>query len=182
MEIAGFLARWDTRTGKGKRDKGIVAKGVLYGPGGAVLARQTDKWIVLVRGWGSSDITCAGHAQGPRAMAFSPDGQRFATCEKEIKIWDVSDGREVLSLDDFGDQAAALTFAPDGHCLRAVGFNGTVRTWLANPRPEPPVISNPSLNAVALEILGAGICILFVILLSLFFAVRRVRARRRKSY
>jgi WD40 repeat protein len=74
---------------------------------------------------------------------FSPDGRQILTGYRDVKVWDVATGQEVLSLPlglDARQEAsrvqitvAALEFSRDGHQLFAALHDGTVRYWDATP-------------------------------------------------
>jgi WD40 repeat protein len=85
-----------------------------------------------------------GHRyNGVLSLAFSPDGRRLASAshsrdhaEAEVKLWDVSGGRELLTLPANG--RGRLAFSIDGHRLSYVSEVGEsrdarVRAWDATP-------------------------------------------------
>ena len=49
-------------------------------------------------------------------VALSPDGQRLASgsYDKTVKIWDIANGQELLSLKGHGSWVMSVTFSPDG--------------------------------------------------------------------
>ena len=79
------------------------------------------------------------HASGP-SIAFSPDGQSFATANgaygSEVALWSL-DGKKRPDTFHADDQlACAVAFSPDGHDLIAGGMNG-VHVWhVAEPAHE----------------------------------------------
>jgi eukaryotic-like serine/threonine-protein kinase len=85
-----------------------------------------------------------GHRfNGVLSLAFSPDGRRLASAsyspdhaEAEVKLWDVSGGRELLTLPANG--RGRLAFSADGHRLSYVSEVGVsrdagVHAWDATP-------------------------------------------------
>jgi WD40 repeat protein len=71
-------------------------------------------------------------------MAFSPDGQRLAgmAMDKPVKLWDLTTGQELLTLEDNTDGITSLEFVSDCRRLRSVDAAGTVREWDATPPPD----------------------------------------------
>jgi WD40 repeat protein/tRNA A-37 threonylcarbamoyl transferase component Bud32 len=72
-----------------------------------------------------------------QSVAFSPDGERFATVsdDQSIKIWSTNTGTEWLTLPGVGEVYCA-TFVPDGHWLVTGDRQGVVTAWdLSDHRP-----------------------------------------------
>jgi WD40 repeat protein len=70
-----------------------------------------------------------GHATD---LAFSPaDGRLLAAPSglKDIKFWDVSTGREVLTLSGHDGRVLRLAFSPDGLLLASGSEDRTVKVW-----------------------------------------------------
>jgi eukaryotic-like serine/threonine-protein kinase len=65
------------------------------------------------------------------ALVFSPDGRQLAAfvSPNTIKLWDVADGRELLSLNPTMGAIWSLAFNPDGTRLAAAGEDATVRVF-----------------------------------------------------
>ena len=70
------------------------------------------------------------------ALAFSPDGRRLASASRNgplIKLWDLSTGREVLSLlRERGDPVADAGCRFDGNQLVLLNVNGNFQVWAAS--------------------------------------------------
>jgi WD40 repeat protein len=80
--------------------------------------------------------------RGPKlpieSVAFSPDGKLLATvggeyraptAPGEIKLWDVSSGKELLSLQGHLGPVHGVAFAPDGKTLASASADGTAKLW-----------------------------------------------------
>jgi WD40 repeat protein len=67
-------------------------------------------------------------------VAFSPDSKRLATgtgffLTGEVKLWDVADGKEVLTFDGHTGYLTCVAFSPDGKRLASSAVDDTVRVW-----------------------------------------------------
>jgi len=61
-------------------------------------------------------------------LAFSPDGSRLVgVSRKDVKVWDMETGREVLTLSGQAQEASAVAFSPEGQWI-ATGTWQDVRT------------------------------------------------------
>ncbi|MEO1165545.1 MAG: WD40 repeat domain-containing protein, partial [Chloroflexota bacterium] len=67
-------------------------------------------------------------------LAFSADGTRLVTAgDFSVRLWDYPSSEQILTLEDFGAQIAALSVAihPDGTQIAAGFNNGTASIWSA---------------------------------------------------
>jgi WD40 repeat protein len=68
------------------------------------------------------------------SLAFSPNGRHLATRSWPVTIWDVYDGKQVMTLGDEGSRAitpVCIGFSADGQQLVEVRGDGTIRAWNA---------------------------------------------------
>ncbi|MDE2832798.1 MAG: hypothetical protein OXN20_21985 [Gemmatimonadota bacterium] len=65
-----------------------------------------------------------------RAVAFSPDGQRFAVAS-DIGVWlyDMATSRELALLTRHTDRVNVVAFSPDGAKLASGSYDRTVKVW-----------------------------------------------------
>lgn len=71
-----------------------------------------------------------GHKDAVRGVAWSPDGQRIATCshDRTLRIWRV-DGTGVRSIRGHSDWMRAVAWAPDGRRVVTASNDHTAMIW-----------------------------------------------------
>jgi WD40 repeat protein len=79
---------------------------------------------------GQAVLTLTGHDGLVRAVAFSPDGKRIATCagDATMKVWDATTGIEAISINGQIGPLYSLAFSPDGDRI-AVGGENVVKVF-----------------------------------------------------
>lgn len=72
-----------------------------------------------------------GHLKPVNMVAYSPDGLRLASASDDhsIRIWDVSERREIRRMEGHSDSVTTIQFSPDGGRIMSGSRDGTVRIW-----------------------------------------------------
>jgi WD40 repeat protein len=73
----------------------------------------------------------AGHNSGVSALAYSPDGQTLATAgtDRTIKLWNIKDGTERVTLIEGVGCVRSISFSPTGEWLAYAGSDLTIKLW-----------------------------------------------------
>ena len=68
------------------------------------------------------------------AVAWSPDGNRFASADNTaaVQIWDAASGTYVLTYRGHTPGASAVAWSPDGQYIASGGSDATVQVWEAS--------------------------------------------------
>jgi hypothetical protein len=136
-------------------DSGKESLALSVGPGGSSLSLSADGKTLAMAGYRSvglwdlllgKPIRVSGkdfgtHSRPVSVLALSPDGRWLASAAgvpqhlgdspdtPEVKLWDVSTGKEVASFPGDGGFVGSLAFSPDGTQLLSGMWNGSVLVW-----------------------------------------------------
>jgi WD40 repeat protein len=110
--------------------------GLAASPDGRWFATGTHDHAVHL--WDARSLkvarTMSGHSDVVWCVAFSPDSRYLASGSArkgsgEIKVWQVSTGREVCSVTGHDHLVLGLAFHPGGRLLASASGDGSVRLW-----------------------------------------------------
>lgn len=97
--------------------------------GGRLVAVVADRKVdVYDLGRRARAMTLRGHLMIVDCAAFSPDGRRIATADRDgyVKVWSGSPGRSSLLL---GEWPRLIRVAPDGRTIAASAYYDRVNVW-----------------------------------------------------
>jgi WD40 repeat protein len=102
------------------------------------------QWYDVATGKSLATSTTQNWGQKLSDAAFSPDSRLLAISSPDhgaIKLWDVTQKKELAGLSGHGKGTNSLSFSPDGKLLVSGGEDNTARVWAVVPSParsEPP--------------------------------------------
>ena len=69
--------------------------------------------------------------------AFSPDGRQIVTASRDglVRVWNTSDGKEVVSFAAPGGTASSASFSPDGKHIVTANGDETASIWTSDGHP-----------------------------------------------
>ena len=146
---SGGRTRWDLRTGQGRRLTSQTSD-KLFGmpsPDGKLIAMFAPNIPTITiydatNGKTLQTLTRANTTDGVEKVYFSPDGRLLAVSymqsqgtkmigqlpSSELRIWDVSAGREIQTL-TLSSSPAEAGFSSDGRVLATVAMQGEISLW-----------------------------------------------------
>jgi WD40 repeat protein len=157
--LDGPIKIWDAQTGQELRSLRAHEKGthsVAFSPDGHLLATGGGDGTVgpprgTVKVWdaktGQLRRTLEERSRPVLQVAFSPDGQRLASVSwvrksdempprGEMKIWDVTTGKLLLTVPGHEGRMVCVAFSPDGKRLATGSPDTTVKIWDAQTGEE----------------------------------------------
>ncbi len=132
IDLRDTVKLWDTVNGveiatlsEGKRVPCLAMPGPWIVIGGHREIRCIDARD------GQTLNTLTGHTGFVRALAVSDDGARLASGGEDgtIKLWDLENGLEIITLEAHRAAVSFLTFTPDGRGLLSVDRHGRSIRW-----------------------------------------------------
>ncbi len=122
---------------------------IVFGPDGRTLVtRSADGTLRLwdVRN-GHQILILRGANFTYGFVSYSPDGRRLITeglgtrsnrneRQKEVVLWDVASGQELVTLRGFSNRTVSAAFTPDGKRLVSAAGDGKVKIWDVRPERE----------------------------------------------
>jgi len=121
-----FVVVWKTRC----NEKGLDVLSLAFSPKGDLLASSC--WLGTTKLWSVRDgklVRILGSSSS--SIVFSPDGQILATGGRVIKLWSISNGRLLKTLQDKKvKDNFPIAFSPDGKFLAA--SSGDIKIWAVN--------------------------------------------------
>lgn len=119
--------------------QGGHAEGVVFSPDGRWLAAASQNQIHI---WNAHtrqrERILQQHTDRITCLAFNPDGQRLASCARnilkpfapsEVKLWNAATGEFLLDFKGHTAGVEGVAFSPDGARLASAGLDRTVRVW-----------------------------------------------------
>jgi len=74
--------------------------------------------------------TLLAHNYTVESLAFSPDGAVIATgSERVIRLWDISEGKVIGSLEGHLDSVRSIAFSADGKYIVSGSLDGSIKVW-----------------------------------------------------
>jgi len=104
--------------------------GFAFSPDRKRLAWASSRQKVSIRDAATGRLVCNLQHKGVDDLTFSFDGSRLATggFDKTVKVWDLANGQELLTLDGHAVAVYSVAFDPKGERLAAGSF-GPVKVW-----------------------------------------------------
>ena len=122
-----------------------ITGAVAFLPDDTILAYMSSIGIKLLDVTTEANLATFTH-RAIRSMAISPDGKILASGghdrEPIIKLWDVTTGENIATLEGHTHGIYKLSFSADGRVL-ASGSSGAILLWDMTPFLDPITISEP---------------------------------------
>ena len=99
--------------------------------------------------------------RGIHPLAFSPDGRLLAGAagESAVKLWNVTDGREVRTVGAHSDLIRTLAISPNGVFLASAGYDSMTKIWEVQTGREPRILQGHKGDVNAVTFSPDGSCL-----------------------
>ena len=133
----GTIKQWEVATGReiGTFNGPKPAYSVAFSPDGHLIASgSTGQAVVWEVATGKILYTVSGvtYTEAPvTGTAFSSDGRYLATAswDKKVRLWEITTGRYIRTLQGHTGEVYAIAFSPDGESLASAAGDRTVILW-----------------------------------------------------
>lgn len=125
---------WDVASGKRLRTLNGQTEdfgGIVYSPDGKMIAAFSGNTIRL---WDAASgllrRTLKGYEGG--GLVFSPDNEKIASWSADftIKMWNITSGWELHTLEGHGGAVTGIAFAPDSKTIASSSSDHTIKLWV----------------------------------------------------
>ncbi|HVS34975.1 MAG TPA: WD40 repeat domain-containing protein [Gemmataceae bacterium] len=145
-----FVALWDIESNRETKRIPVgdlsglqTDEQIAFAPDGRLLAAAVGRsiWLIDVV-HGKALHECKGRTYDVTSVAFSPDGDLFASCEEDadegsrvgdpilrLHFWDPATGDELFNIDGREGDFTSVVFSPDGRTIAAANQSGLIRLW-----------------------------------------------------
>lgn len=126
------IAKWNIARLPPVERRELNSTQVLFSPDGGTIALWNAEFAQT---WDLASATqrfsLVGHRDRVTCLAFSPDGKCIATggADRQVRIWDATNGTLIATYDWEIGPVRALAFAPNGLTCAAGGESGDVVIW-----------------------------------------------------
>ena len=127
---------WDVASGRKIRTirSNDWVKSVAFGPDGRNLLYASPASAVLVDVAEGEIIRGVGkgaHSAYLNSVVFAPDGRTALTASQDttLKLWDLSNGREIRTFTGHSAGVTSVAFAPDGRTALSGSSDKTLKLW-----------------------------------------------------